>query len=378
MSLNNFEIILHKVINYNLLKASIPFFLLFIILEIIFLGFHQTKIRFNNTINNISAGLIQQLSGILVLNSITLITYIKIQNIVSFLNFELFNVQQKILMLFLLFFLVDFCYYLFHMFSHKINIFWAAHIVHHQSEDYNLSTALRQSSFQVCYSWIFYVPIAVIGYPFKWFITMKSINLVYQFWIHTECIKKLPKYIEFFFNTPSHHRVHHGSNSKYLDKNHGGILIIWDRIFGSFQEEEEKVNYGITTGLQSWNPIWAQCHYFFEIYQMSKKLNSFSHKIKIWIKQPGWAETHLKKTEAKNKVHHHKKYNPKIDHKSKYLAFLLFFISLICSYMFLNHSNDHKMRILLAISMLVLLYLTGKILEKGINYKKKSHLLRDT
>jgi hypothetical protein len=171
--------------------------------------------------------------------------------------------------------------------SHQINALWAAHIVHHQSEEYNLTVALRQSWFQSWFSWVFYLPLALIGFSPVMFLTLSAFNTLYQFWIHTRAIKSLG-FLEYFLNTPAHHRVHHGSNPKYIDKNHAGTLIIWDRMFGTFQQEEEEVYYGITTPLASWNPVWANIHYWVELYQTAKQADTLTDKIKVFIKPPGW------------------------------------------------------------------------------------------
>src|SRR5256885_6333663 len=159
---------------------------------------------------------------------------------------------------------VDFLYYWFHRKSHEVNAFWAAHVVHHQSEEYNLSVALRQGAFQSVFSWVFYLPLAVLGFPPLVFLAVSSIDTLYQFWIHTRAIGRLGP-LEGVLNTPSNHRVHHGRNPKYIDRNHGGILIVWDRLFGTYAEEEEEPVYGITTPLASWNPVWANLHYWVDL-----------------------------------------------------------------------------------------------------------------
>ena len=161
---------------------------------------------------------------------------------------------------------VDFCFYWFHRIAHEYAAPWATHVVHHQSEEYNLAVALRQSAFEGCFAWVFYLPLAVIGFPPIWYVSMKAINLLYQFWIHTEAIDRLGP-LEWVMNTPSHHRVHHARNPKYLDKNYAGMFIIWDRMFGTFQPEEEQPVYGITKPLQSWNPLWANLAAWVELFE---------------------------------------------------------------------------------------------------------------
>lgn len=153
------------------------------------------------------------------------------------------------------FVLVDLAYYWSHRFAHEVNILWAGHVVHHSSEEYNLPVALRQSSLHGLMSWIFYMPLAAIGVPWRMFVTCNAINLVYQFWIHTRAVGQMGSLTEAVMNTPSHHRVHHGVNPKYQDKSYAGVFIVFDRWFWSFQAEEEEPVYGITKPLQSWNPL---------------------------------------------------------------------------------------------------------------------------
>lgn len=154
------------------------------------------------------------------------------------------------------FLVMDCAYYWFHRFSHEINFLWAAHAVHHQSEYYNLSVALRQSWVQQIFSGIFYLPLAVLGIPTEMFFLLNAMNTLSQYWIHTQLIGHLGV-LEHFLNTPSHHRVHHGTDDPYVDKNYAGALIIWDRMFGTFIAEDQSPRYGVIKPLRSWNPVWA-------------------------------------------------------------------------------------------------------------------------
>jgi alkylglycerol monooxygenase len=184
-------------------------------------------------------------------------------------------------------------YYWAHRMSHEINLFWGGHVVHHQSEEYNLSVALRQSSLQVIWTFAFNLPIAFLGFSTLDFVLVAALNTLYQFWIHTETIGKLPRCIELVFNTPSHHRVHHGRNPKYIDKNHAGSLIIWDRMFGTFQAEEEKPTYGITKPLESWNAVWANMSHYAEMRKDLERIPYWSDKIKYLFMKPGWLPDYL-------------------------------------------------------------------------------------
>lgn len=180
----------------------------------------------------------------------------------------------------------DFAYYWFHRFSHEVRFFWNFHVVHHSSNQYNLSVAVRQSWFSGVAHWIFYVPLAFLGFPFWAFVTMHGLNLIYQFWIHTEFIKKMPAWFEYVFNTPSHHRAHHGVNDEYLDKNYAGIFIIWDRMFGTFTEEKEAVRYGIIKSLNSYNPLWINSHGWFETWEAMRSKRTLRGKLRCLYGAP--------------------------------------------------------------------------------------------
>jgi len=181
----------------------------------------------------------------------------------------------------------DFCYYWLHRLGHESAILWAAHVVHHQSQDYNLSTALRQTSSGVLLGWIFYVPMAFAGVRPLVFGIVAMVDLLYQFWVHTEHVPKLG-WFDRVFVSPSNHRVHHAVNDRYLDRNYGGILIVWDRIFGSFEEESEKCIYGTRAPLESWDPMWANAEVYWGLAKDSWHARSWADKLRVWFKPPGW------------------------------------------------------------------------------------------
>lgn len=185
----------------------------------------------------------------------------------------------------LLVFVDDFAYYWFHRFSHEIRFFWNFHVVHHSSNQYNLSVAVRQSWFSGLAHWVFYVPVALLGFPLWAFVLMHGLNLIYQFWIHTELVKRLG-FLEYFLNTPSHHRVHHGVNDEYLDKNYGGIFIIWDRLFGTFTEERETPRYGIIKPVKSYNWLWINSHGWAEMFEAMKGKKTFAGKLRCVFGAP--------------------------------------------------------------------------------------------
>ena len=185
----------------------------------------------------------------------------------------------------ILIFVDDFAYYWFHRISHESRIFWNFHVVHHSSEFYNLSVAVRQSWFSGILHWIFYAPIMMLGFAPWMFFLVHGINLIYQFWIHTRFIKTLGP-LEAVLNTPSHHRVHHGVNEMYLDKNYGGILIIWDRIFGTFTAETEEPRYGIIKPVNSYNPMWINTHAWFEMWEAMKRRKTLAGKMRCVFGSP--------------------------------------------------------------------------------------------
>lgn len=184
----------------------------------------------------------------------------------------------------------DFSFYWHHRLSHEVRILWAAHVNHHSSEQLNFSTALRQSWTEQLYKYIFWLWMPLIGFPPLMILTMMSINLIFQFWPHTQLVGKLGP-LEWIFNTPSHHRVHHASNHKYLDRNHAGLFIIWDRMFGTFQEEDEKVNpvYGITTNIKTYNLLKIASHEFKDLWADVKRSPDFKTKLKYIFYPPGWS-----------------------------------------------------------------------------------------
>ena len=181
----------------------------------------------------------------------------------------------------------DFCYYWNHRLGHESAVFWASHVVHHQSQCYNLSTALRQTSSGALLSWIFYVPMAVAGVPTEMFVVAAVVDLLYQYWIHTEVVGKLG-WFDRWFASPSNHRVHHAVNDRYVDRNYGGIFMIWDRLFGTFVEETEKCVYGTRAPLASWDPLWANLEVYADLARKSWHAERWRDKLRVWLMPPGW------------------------------------------------------------------------------------------
>lgn len=273
--------------NLSPVVIAIPMYFILMGIELLVLRLRKNpSYRLNDAITNINCGVVSQVTGVfLKILSIGIYTFL-------FEKFALFSIPNNIWTFLLLFFLYDFCYYWAHRLSHEINLFWGGHVVHHSSEEYNLSVALRQSSTQTIWTFMFYLPLAIIGFDPISLVLVSGINLLYQFWIHTEAIDRMG-FLEKFMNTPSHHRVHHGRNPKYIDKNHGGTFILFDKWFGTFQEEEERPTYGITTPVNSWNPVWVNLAHYVTMKDELKMIPKVSDKFKYIFSKPGWLPEYL-------------------------------------------------------------------------------------
>jgi sterol desaturase/sphingolipid hydroxylase (fatty acid hydroxylase superfamily) len=273
--------------NLNPIVLSIPIFFILIGVEIVVERLtHRKLYRLPDSIANLSCGITSQLSGIFFR-----VLAVGVYEVI-FSNFALVRLERNWIYWTALFFLVDLGYYWAHRMSHEINLFWGGHVVHHQSEEYNLSVALRQSSFQVVWTFFYYLPLAVAGFNTTDFLLISALNTLYQFWIHTETINKMG-WLEYVLNTPSHHRVHHGRDPKYIDKNHAGTLIIWDRMFGTFQPEEERPTYGITKPINSWNGVWANFSHYVIMASELKQIPKWADKVRYLFNKPGWMPADL-------------------------------------------------------------------------------------
>jgi sterol desaturase/sphingolipid hydroxylase (fatty acid hydroxylase superfamily) len=227
----------------------------------------------------------------------------------------------------LAFVLVDFAFYWFHRSAHMVNLLWATHVVHHSSEDYNLTVGLRHSSIENLFSALFYIPMAVLGMPWQMFLIVYSLNLLHQFWVHTKLIKHLG-WLELVFSTPSHHRVHHARNPKYIDRNFGGTLIIWDRLFGTFKQEEDEPVYGITTPIQALNPMTVNLHAFRDLFAWLPQMRSLGDKLRFLFRAPGWFPAYLGGPKAvPEPAPNHVVYNP--SQRVHWLAFAILHFLLV-------------------------------------------------
>jgi sterol desaturase/sphingolipid hydroxylase (fatty acid hydroxylase superfamily) len=267
----------------NLIHYAIPFFILTVIIEVILtVKVKMEDYEFKDAATSIAMGLGNVFLG-LISKSLVFVVFL------FFYEYRFFTLPFAWWSWILILFAEDFCYYWFHRISHENRLFWASHVVHHSSQKYNLSTALRQTWSGSFYSFIFWIPLILIGFHPMMVLTQISISLLYQYWIHTELIQKMPKWFEAIFNTPSHHRVHHATNPQYLDRNHAGIFIIWDRLFGTFEPEVEKPVYGLGKNIETYNPIKVAFNEWFQLFRDVFTTNtSFKNRINYFLKPPGW------------------------------------------------------------------------------------------
>jgi sterol desaturase/sphingolipid hydroxylase (fatty acid hydroxylase superfamily) len=270
---------------------AIPFYIITIIIE----GFILYKTQKENyDLKDAAASITMGLGSAVINGSIKTIVLIIFYAIYQF---KIFDLGYHWWMFILLFFADDFSFYLHHRSCHQIRLFWAAHVNHHSSTNYNFAIALRQSWGELFHKYIWWAWMPLVGFNPILILCMMSISLIYQYFLHTEIIKKLG-FIEKFMNTPSHHRVHHAVNTRYLDRNHGAILIIWDKFFGTFQEEldQDPVIFGITTNINTYNPLKIASHEYINLWQDVKKAPGIKNKLKYMFMPPGWSHDGSTKT----------------------------------------------------------------------------------
>lgn len=274
----------------NLIALAIPAFLVLITVEVLVAKARRRQVyRLNDAVSDLGCGLSSQIVSSVLTGAVRTAVYIWV-----FANFRLWDLDalgvgvawQWVFGIVG----VDFLYYWWHRGSHEINLLWAAHVVHHHSEDYNLAVALRQAWFTGFTALPLFLLLGLLGLPPHIYLVSKAVSSLYQFWIHTELIDRLGP-LEWILNTPSHHRVHHAVNDEYLDRNYGGILILWDRLFGTFEPERAPPVYGTTKLLRSFSPIWANFHHFFDVAERSRAFPRLRDRVWIWFAHPAWSPT---------------------------------------------------------------------------------------
>jgi len=259
---------------------AIPFFVFFMLLEYYISKKKNKNLhQFNESIANLNVGIVERISDLLTTGTFFLIfTWL-------YKNFAIFTIQSNWVNWILLFLATDFVWYWYHRFGHEINLFWAAHIVHHQSEDFNFTAAARITVIQAVARGIFWSILPIIGFPSEMIVVLLLIHGTYPFFTHTQLIGKLG-WLEYIIVTPTHHGVHHSSNPEYLDKNYGDMLIIWDKIFGTYAKETVKPKYGLTKSLGSHSFLWQHFHYFLELFVAVRLAKSFKQKLKVIFGSP--------------------------------------------------------------------------------------------
>jgi sterol desaturase/sphingolipid hydroxylase (fatty acid hydroxylase superfamily) len=275
----------------NLIHLAIPAFITLVVLEAIFDAVMRRDLyERQDTFVSLAMGI----GNVLV----TLGSKAMIFAVFTFVHqFAIFDIPVTGWSWVLLFFADDFSYYVMHRTSHECRFFWASHVVHHSSQRFNLATALRQTWTGSFFTFIFWLWLPLLGFAPIMVLTMQAISLLYQFWVHTELVRTMGP-LEWVFNTPSHHRVHHASNGRYLDRNHAGTLIIWDRFFGSFEQERERCVYGLTRNIKSYNPVRIAFHEWLDIWRDVRNAPDWRARFMYVFGPPGWRHDGTGKTSA--------------------------------------------------------------------------------
>lgn len=270
---------------HDLVLPAIPFFVLFLVLEILsFRHTHDDEDLIGYETKDTATSLTMGATSVVVGAVWGLVAILVYAGVYTVSPWHLPTDQWWTYAL--LFLADDLAFYWYHRVGHEVRVFWAAHVVHHSSQHFNLSTALRQPIVPMT-ALPFWLPCALFFPPWMIF-GMQSVSLIYQFGLHTERIGRLPRPIEFLFNTPSHHRVHHGAQQQYLDRNYGGILIVWDRLFGTFEPEGERVRYGLTTNLETHHPVTVATHEWRDIARDLRRARTWRERLGYLLNGPGW------------------------------------------------------------------------------------------
>ncbi len=324
----------------QIIVLATPVFLLLIALEF-WVGLRRGRntYRLNDALNSIGLGVMSQVTGVFG-KLLRIGIYTAVFGVVAL--WQLPTDAAWVWVAGLVFY--DFCYYWHHRFGHTVALFWAAHVVHHQSEDYNLSTALRQTSSGWIGGWVFYLPMAVLGFPPLVFGVVALVDLLYQYWVHTQQIGKLG-WFDRWFCAPSNHRVHHAVNDKYLDRNYGGIFIVWDRLFGTYAEEDDAVPcvYGTRGPLRSWNPVWANLHNYADMARDSWRAERWADKLRVWFMHPGWrpADVAVRWPKPAFDIARVQRFDPPMSRVGRAVAVSVFLLLLGATTLFLW--NAHRM-----------------------------------
>jgi sterol desaturase/sphingolipid hydroxylase (fatty acid hydroxylase superfamily)/uncharacterized membrane protein YhhN len=323
--------------------------------------------RLNDAINSISLGILSQVAGVLS-KVLTVGIYAAVFNAVALYPDLAFWSTWYGVVLALIFY--DFCYYWLHRAGHVVALFWAAHVVHHQSQHYNLSTALRQTSTGALFGWVFYLPMAIAGVPPLIFGIVALIDLLYQFWVHTEQVGKLG-WFDRVFCSPSNHRVHHAVNDPYIDKNYGGILMVWDRMFGTFREEDEPCVYGTRGALNSWDPVWANAEVYWGLAKNSWATRRWVDKLRVWFMPPGWQPADLAAAHPKPafRLEQVQTFNPPLSTRQQWFASLQFLglLGAVAAFLWVADTLSFTDAALYASGLFASVWAVGRFMQHGLS-----------
>ena len=360
----------------NLIAYVVPVFTLMILCEFIY-GYLKKKnnYRLNDTVTSIGLGLMSRYPALLGLGVQGLV-YAFISN--QF-NLGLLTSYDPYVWV-IAFIMYDLSYYWLHRSHHQIKVLWASHVVHHHGEEYNLSTALRQTGTDFLFKWIFYTPMLLLGIPVEIFVTVAALNLIYQFWVHSEHIKRLG-ILDYIFVTPSNHRIHHAQNKEYIDANYGGVFILWDRMFGTFIDEREDLKpiYGTSKPLNSWNPLWANLEVWSEMIKDTWRTKRWRDKVALWFSTPKWrpADVSEEYPIKKNDLSQFKKFDTKTSLFAKIFGFThLVFVSIYTQGVLFNSATIAYVDLMLISFNIVTLMVFASFMYENRTFVYYFELLR--
>lgn len=345
---------------------SIPFFLLFIFLEALYFWRKNTHmLRLNDGLTNLSCGIVTLIFEVFTKGALFVFFDFMVR------QFAIVSWQTEAISTWIVFFFVyDFFYYWGHRLSHSINFFWNGHLPHHQSEEYNFTVALRQGALQDTLVFPVFLPMAIMGCPVEVFASVLLLNKFFQFWVHTRAIGRVP-FIEGVLNTPSAHRVHHAVNPIYVDKNLGGVVMLWDRLFGTWsaEREDEPCVFGVRKPYRSWNPLFAHVDWWTRLWKDANHTYSWRNKIKLWFMSTGWRPSDAQQSDPWEPydIEGYKKYDPPVTMARKGLAIVLFMLTLplISHLLYEQFSLALFEKVGFAAAILVCLYCVGLLLSGG-------------
>lgn len=355
----------------TVILSAIVVFSLLIAIEFAYgLAVNRNNYRLNDAISSLSQGALSQVASVFT-QLFQIGIYTAVFSSITLFHHDAFWSQWVGYLIAVIAY--DFCDYWLHRTSHEVAVFWAAHVVHHQSQEFNFTTALRQESFYPVMGFPFFLPLAIFGIPPSTFAIAGFVVLFYQFWIHTEHIGKLG-WLDRIFSTPSNHRVHHAVNPQYVDKNYGAIFIIWDRLFGTYAAEKEKCAYGTIEPLNSWDPVWSVAHVFWKLLKDAMATRSWKDKLKIWFMPPGWKPHDLIASVPQPiaSAEANPLYDPPMNRYIVWFASAHFIVLFVGLFLFLWYEDTLPMALLVGISAQIIagLWVVGTVMQGNLKIRQ--------